>query len=78
MHNFGISTKNIEVQWKTDGMGINTHRHHVGTIQKNVECEKSEFPNLPSCNLYGPEGHYPCQSFTGALWSLLAVGFELA
>ncbi len=26
----------------------------------------------------GPEGHYPCQSFTGALWSLLAVGFELA
>ncbi len=26
----------------------------------------------------GPEGRYPCQSFTGALWSLLAVGFELA
>jgi hypothetical protein len=27
---------------------------------------------------YGPEGRYPCQSFTGALRSLLAVGFELA
>jgi hypothetical protein len=26
----------------------------------------------------GPEGRYPCQSFTGALQSLLAVGFELA
>jgi hypothetical protein len=25
----------------------------------------------------GPEGRYPCQSFTGALQSLLAVGFEL-
>jgi hypothetical protein len=26
----------------------------------------------------GPKGRYPCQSFTGALQSLLAVGFELA
>ncbi len=51
MHNFEISTKTIEVQWKTDGMGINTHRHHVGTIRRNVECEKSEFCHLPSCNL---------------------------
>jgi hypothetical protein len=42
--------KTVEVQWKTDGMGINTHRHHVETIQKNVECEKSEFRHLPSCN----------------------------
>ena len=28
-------------------------------------------------NYDGPEGRYPCQSFTGTLWSLLAVGFEL-
>jgi hypothetical protein len=34
MHNFEISTKTIEVQWKTDQMGINTQRHHVGTMQK--------------------------------------------
>ncbi len=26
---------------------------------------------------YGPEGYYPCQSLTGALRSLLTVGFEL-
>ncbi len=26
----------------------------------------------------GPEGRYPCQSLTGALRSLLPVGFELA
>jgi hypothetical protein len=26
----------------------------------------------------GPEGRYPCQSLTGALWSLLPVRFELA
>ncbi len=51
MHYFEISTTTIEVQWKTDRMGINIHRHHVGTIQKNVECEKSEFHHLLSCNL---------------------------
>ncbi len=51
MHNFEISAKTVEVQCKTDGMGINTHRHHVGTIQKNLECEKSKFCHLPSCNL---------------------------
>ena len=61
MHNFEISTKTIEVQWKTDGMEINTHRHHVGTTRKNVECEKSQFYHLPSCNLYifKPRGASP-------------------
>jgi hypothetical protein len=43
MHNSEISTKTIQVQWKTDGMEINTHRHHVGTTQKKVECEKANF-----------------------------------
>jgi hypothetical protein len=57
-----ISTKTVEVQGKTDGMGINTYRHHVGTIQNNIECEKSEFCHLPSCNLlipYKPRGALP-------------------
>jgi hypothetical protein len=43
MHNFEISTKTVEVQWKTDGMENNTHRHHMVTMQKNIECEKSQF-----------------------------------
>jgi hypothetical protein len=46
MHNFKISSKTIEVQCKTEGMGINTHRHHVETIQKNVECEKKSIMSL--------------------------------
>ncbi len=41
MHNFKTSTKTVEVQWKTDGMGIDTHRQHVGAIQKNIKCGKS-------------------------------------
>jgi GTP:adenosylcobinamide-phosphate guanylyltransferase len=46
MHNFKISTKTVEVQRETDGMGINTHKHHVGTIQQNVECKKV---NINTC-----------------------------
>jgi hypothetical protein len=38
--------KTVEQPWKTDGMGINTHRHHVGTIQKNLECEKKSISSL--------------------------------
>jgi hypothetical protein len=56
--------------------------------KKTRRIKHEHFPKLPHVqqmiknfeNLHndGPEGCYPCQSFTGALWSLLAVGFELA
>jgi hypothetical protein len=41
--------------------------------------ERSEHQaNQHTSKVDGPEGPYPCQSFTGTLRSLLAVGFELA
>jgi hypothetical protein len=62
----------------------NLHRKYIsvdrrGTAILYVKMQKAIYGVLRSALLfYGPEGRYPCQSFTGALRSLLAVGTELA
>jgi hypothetical protein len=49
-----------------------------GHCKEGMVEQRSRHDRGETIALDGPKGCYPYQSFTGALRSLLAVGFELA